>query len=373
VALLSEYLSRLQYHEKTWLEGLKRAGEGRHQHCFDMLLQHAEQVSRRGLIVGVIKSEGMRKVMIEKVDGEPFNSIVLSCLKHLGPGEPDLEQHHWRCMVTLASYTSSRFHVIKQLLEQGVNTHSTIRQALLDVLSEHDDARSRSKLLLREDRMENRIVRTRYLLSMGVGCGPVEVPLDCGWDATALRLLFDSGTELDARWLLGRLAEDGKLEELQLVLERGWGYRDDTLLGALFAAAEAGMEDAVALLLQHGVKGKLLSRQYSSYMADDSGGGEALFKACSSGHRGVVRRLLEWGGVDVNYKCPETYATVLAKCMEKRDWQGAVLLLGAGACVNARKRCTHAMDTVEVDEAAPSSSAAEWNSIVEVSVVLQHT
>jgi hypothetical protein len=370
VALLSEYLSRLQYHEKTWLEGLKRAWEGGHGPCLDLLLQYAEQSSRRGLIDRLIKHEWLKERRGDGIDGEPFNSVVLSCLKHLGPGEPDLAQPHWAKVATLASASSSRFPALKQLLEQGVNTHSAIRQALLDVLGGHEDARPPSKLLC-EDRLEDRIARTRYLLSMGVGCGLVIYPSDCRWDTNTLRLLMDSGSEFVTAGILEILAENGKLEELALLLERAWGCCDSTLRAALFAAAGAGMEDAVALLLQHGVKGEPLGRQDRHFYTADVGG-ESLFKACSRGHRGVVRRLIEWGSVDVCYKPPMAKATALGKCVEKGDWRGAVLLLGAGACLDAANmRCMTPVDVMEVDEAVPSTSAAEWNSIVEVSVVIQ--
>jgi hypothetical protein len=377
VALLSEYLSRLQYHEKTWLEGLKRAGRERHRHCFDMLLQHAEQASRRGLIDGVMMSDWITKFTVDRGEGEPFNSIVLSCLKHLGPGEPDLEQPHWANVATLASASSARFPVLQQLLEQGVNTHKAAGVALQSVL--------REKGMDRETAREDRIIRARYLLARGVGCGELErgwalkdewASRRPRWGTSVLRTLVDSGASFSVeggcdKHVLTEMARHGKLEELGLLLERGVAIDNEARREALLKVAEEGREDAVALFLHHDAKGDVSKYRANPCFGPNDRGGIALFQACRAGHRGVVKRLLDWGGVNVNFRFLED--TALGECVGKGDWQGAVLLLGAGAYVDARKRCTPPVHGIEVDEAAPSSSAVEWNSIVEVSVVLQHT
>jgi hypothetical protein len=56
---------------------------------------------------------------------------------------------------------------------------------------------------------------------------------------------------------------------------------------------------------------------------------KAFITACEKGSDGVVRRLLAWGGTDVNY-CDPVAGTAMATYVARGDWHMTMLLLEAG-------------------------------------------
>jgi ankyrin repeat protein len=142
----------------------------------------------------------------------------------------------------------------------------------------------------------------------GVDYGTALQAACIGCNPTIVRLLLESGADVDAQWgdygnAIQTASILGHEPIVRLLLEHGAdvNVRGGEYGGALQAASYAGHENIVRLLLEHGADANIPAGEYSS----------GLQAAASEGHENIVRLLLE-SGADVDTQGGEHFSALQA-------------------------------------------------------------